>query len=195
MSVAFTGSADGTSNKHINYDARHIHLKVPSYDDSDPEPAHHSWFMGIQSSADQSSEAELEDWDKGFSEILEVYRNSPLSKCSEDFTRTVDLWAKMMGMNSDHRSKEKKTACGAKGKKADAIYQLAGEDELLDKPSDETDVAFQNAKTEMLENAGGLSTWSKLPLEERNMQTAKMIKSALISLGESKYALLSEEDQ
>ena len=151
--------------------------------------------MGLQSSADQSSEAELADWDKGFSEILAVYKNSPLGKRSKNFTQTVDLWAKMMGMNSDHCSKEKKTAHGAKEKKVDAIYQLAGEDEWLNKPSAETDIAFQKAKSEMIENAGGLSTWCKLPLEERNAQTAKMIKSALISLGESKYATLPEEEQ
>jgi hypothetical protein len=101
----------------------------------------------------------------------------------------------MMGMNSDHCSKEKKTARLGKGKKSDAVLQIAGEDEMLEKPSNETDFAFQNAKAEMIEAAGGLSAWSKLPQNERTLQSAIMVKKALISLGECKYSLLSEEEQ
>ena len=92
-------------------------------------------------------------------------------------------------MNSDYCSKEKKTAQLAKGKKTDAVFQRAGEDEMLEKSSDETDIAFQDAKADMIEAAGGLSAWCKLPQNERTLQTAMMVKKALISLGECKYSL------
>jgi hypothetical protein len=40
--LAFTANKDGTSNKHVNYDAHHINLKVSSYsDDPDEVPTHH----------------------------------------------------------------------------------------------------------------------------------------------------------
>ena len=187
---AFTASGDGTSNKHVNYDAQHVHYK-----DLDDGNTHHSCFIGIQSSADQSSETALAEWDEAFAEILEIYNNSPLAIRSHDFTRIVEIWAKMMGMHGDHCSKEKKLARLGSEKKIEAVHEIAGEDEMLDKPSEETDAAFKAARAEMMDKAGGFGAWCKLPEQERALQTAIMFKQALISLGEIKFLSLSEEEQ
>ena len=153
FSPAFTASGDGTSNKHVNYDARHVHYK-----DLQNGNVHHSRFVGIRSSADQSSETALAEWDETFFEILEIYKDSPLATRSHDFTRVVEVWAKMMGMHGDHCSKEKKIAHLASEKKIEAVHEIAGEDEMLDKPSAETDAALKAARTKMMDEAGGFHT-------------------------------------
>jgi hypothetical protein len=87
----------------------------------------------------------------------------------------------MMGMHDDHCSKEKKNAHLASEKKIEAVHEIAGEDEMLDKPSAETDAALKAARTKMMDEAGGFHTWYKLPQQERALQTAIMFKQALIS--------------
>jgi hypothetical protein len=118
--LAFTASGDGTSNKHINYDARHVHIKV-SDSASGSEPKHKSRFLGLHSAADQSAEQSVEDWLNTFSNILDVYTQSPLAKRSKHFTRLVDIMSKLMGMNADHCKKEKKIGHRMEEKKITAV--------------------------------------------------------------------------
>ena len=77
----------------------------------------------------------------------------------------------------------------------DARLQILGEDEVLDQPDAQTDPAFEKARAEMIENVGGLSALDALPYGEKALKSAMIIKNALISLGESDYAVLSEEDK
>ncbi|KIM83358.1 hypothetical protein PILCRDRAFT_7289 [Piloderma croceum F 1598] len=99
---AFTGSGDGTSNKHISYDARHVHYKVSGL--------RCSRFLGLHSSVDQSSEQEVEDWEDILADTLKMFQKSPLGKRSKTFDHVLDLMLKWMGMNTDHCSKAKKTS-------------------------------------------------------------------------------------
>ena len=73
--------------------------------------------------------------------------------------------------------------------------QILGEDEVLDQPDAQTYPAFEKAQEEMVKVAGGLSAWNALPQGEKTLQTAMIIKNALISLGEPAYTSLSEEDK
>jgi hypothetical protein len=47
----------------------------------------------------------------------------------------------------------------------------------------------------MIESVGGPSAWDALPHGEKALKSAMIIKNALISLGESAYSVLSEEDK
>jgi len=55
--LAFTASGDGTSNKHVPYDAHHINLMASSYSDNS-EPIHRNRLLGLVSSPDQSAEGQ-----------------------------------------------------------------------------------------------------------------------------------------
>ncbi|GLB43885.1 hypothetical protein LshimejAT787_1500690 [Lyophyllum shimeji] len=68
MAVAksLTLSGDSTSHRKINYDARHIQMRVPDYVSGSLEPTEDSTLairlLGVESSADHSSELARDTW-------------------------------------------------------------------------------------------------------------------------------------
>jgi hypothetical protein len=77
LNLAFTGSIDGTSNKNLNFDSRHIAFKNPSYNPADPKsPKHVNHFMCLRCTVDTSSEAEIQDWMAEFQHLLTCYQSS-----------------------------------------------------------------------------------------------------------------------
>ena len=113
---SMTFSADGTSHRSVNYNARHVHLVADNYTvPLDGKPAHSTWqrvtrTFGIQSSRDGSSEEALADWEITLKKIIEVYNGSPLGKRSGGLLSFINLLIKLMGMNTNHCAKEKKDA-------------------------------------------------------------------------------------
>jgi hypothetical protein len=101
----------------------------------------------------------------------------------------------LFAMNSDHCSTEKKLAQFLGEEVHDARLQILGEDEMLDQPDAQTDPAFKKARAEMIESVGWPSAWDALPHGEKALKSAMIIKNALISLGESTYVVLFEEDK
>src|ERR1700730_11499279 len=74
-----TMSSDGTTHKHVNFESRHIHLKLPAYDLEDNGETHKSCLVGVDSATDHSSETQLEGWKTKINDLLELYNQSPLS--------------------------------------------------------------------------------------------------------------------
>jgi len=191
----FTGSGDGTSNKHINYEGKHINVAVPSYSSADNTLHHRNRLIGINSSGDQSGEAGVQEWKNQINDFLKVYLNSPFAKRSGAFTRLVDILAKFIGMNTDHCSKEKKIARLIGEEKIAAVQELLGEKALAEKPTDEEEAIFAKARSEMIEKAGGLEAWNELSDSEHADLTEDMMKEIIVNLGEEEYASVSEEEQ
>jgi hypothetical protein len=109
--VAFTSSDDGTTNRHINYDAHHIHLMAEDYGSEDPsQKVQHTQFAGLTSSPDQSSEQEILDWKDIFADVTDVFNRSPMGKKASIYSCSLDILSKWFGSNTDHCSKEKKAA-------------------------------------------------------------------------------------
>jgi len=60
-----TMSSDGTTHKHVNFESRHIHMKVPVYSSEDPSAeVHKSHLIGVDSATDHSSQTQFDDWKK-----------------------------------------------------------------------------------------------------------------------------------
>ena len=154
-----------------------------------------SRFLGLHSSVDQSSEQEVEDWEDILGDTLKMFQKSPLGKRSKNFDRVLDLMLKWMGMNTDHCSKAKKTSRLISEKKTDAVVENLGENEVLDKSSEETDAIFEKFRIEMIDNAGGLETWNALEKHEQSICIAVMIKEATKAVGENLFSDLSAEEQ
>jgi hypothetical protein len=192
----FTVSGDGTKNKHVDYEGKHINVAVPSLSNNDDSTVHHhNRLVGINSSADQSAEAGAQEWKDQIADFLEVYVNSPFSKRSGAFARLVDILAKLLGMNTDHCTKEKKIARLIGDEKFAAIRVLLGEQVLSEKSTDEEAAIFEKARAEMIEQAGGLEAWTALSEIECADLTEAMVKDVLISVGETEYGTLSKEEQ
>jgi hypothetical protein len=187
QSGGFTASGDGTSNKNVNYDSRFVHI-------NNVDGTHKSRFLGLHSSADQSSEQQVNDWIEIISDILNVYEKSPLAQRSGNFMRLVEVLQLLKGMNSDHCGKEKKTAHGMEDKKHTASLELLGEKQMS-KDLEAASAAFTTVKTEMIRAAGGSDAWAALSQNEQAEQTAIMTKKVIISMGENSYSGLSEQER
>ena len=109
--------------------------------------------------------------------------------------RLVKAISLLKGVNTDHCSKEKKFSEIIKGKMIDAVRQLLGENEVLDKSWEDIDVLFDKAWEDMINRAGGQEAWEALSKNDQALQHAIMMKETLISLGEDKYAEISEDEQ
>ena len=180
----------------MNYDVHHINLKVSSYsDDPDEEPTHRHRLLGIVSSPDQSAEGQAEDMVEQIDDALKIYNKSPLAKRSGHFIRLVKALSLLKGLNTDHCSKEKKFSEIMKSKVLDAVRELLGEKEVLEKSWEEMDDLFNKARDDMIDRVGGQDAWEALSEADQALQHAIMLKQTLISLGEDKYAEMSEEEQ
>ena len=192
----FTGSGDGTSNRHVNFEAKHVNVAVPSYSNSDDSTLYHcNHLVGINSSADQSGEAGAKEWKDQIGDFLEVYINSPFAKRSGVFACLIDVLAKLFGMNTDHCTKEKKIARLVGEEKLAAIQVLLGEQALSEKSADEDAAIFEKARADMIQQAGGLEAWTALSEIERADMTEALVKDVMIAIGEKEFSNLSEEEQ
>jgi len=111
-------------------------------------PTHHHRFLGIVSSPDQSAEGQAEDLVEQIEDSLKIYNKSPLAKRSGHFIRLVKAISLLKGVNTDHCSKEKKFSEIMKSKVVDAVRELLGETEVLEKSWEEIDVLFDKARDE-----------------------------------------------
>ena len=96
MTEGLTMSSDGTTHKHVNFESRHFHMKVPAYGSDDPSvEMHRSHLVGVDSATDHSSQTQFEGWKKKIHDLLELYNQSPLSHHSEVTLTVSDFFAKL----------------------------------------------------------------------------------------------------
>ena len=128
---------------------------------------------------DQSSEQEVEDWNDILADTLTIFQKSPFGKRTKNFDRVIDLVAKWMGMNTDHCSKAKKTTRLVGEQKTDAVQQILGEKDMLDKSPEEADAELEKFRAKMIEDTGGIAAWNALDKNEQAIHIASMIKDAV----------------
>ncbi|GLB36660.1 hypothetical protein LshimejAT787_0309470 [Lyophyllum shimeji] len=90
----------------INYDARHIQMRVPDYASGSLEPLEDSTpaihLLGVESSADHSSELARDTWVERLKEAGELYNESPLAKRIDVKFTIRHLVHILRGMNGDY---------------------------------------------------------------------------------------------
>ena len=145
-----TISSDGTSHRSINYNSRHVNLRAETHSTNGMMEIKEqvTRFLGIHSSVDGTSEQAIKDWDAIFTKIIEIYNNSPLGQHSGTLMRLVDIFLKLLGMHSDHCSKEKKDFKLLQ--KKSAVEQLLGENKVLELSNEELLPWFFEANDEMI---------------------------------------------
>ena len=75
----------------------------------------------------------------------------------------------------------------------EVVKQILGEDAVLEMDDADVDAAFEHGQKEMIKQAGGKEAWALLSPDQHRSLSAGMIKQVLISLGESEYSDLTEE--
>jgi hypothetical protein len=162
---ALTGSGDGTSHQNVQYYSQHINLKASDYESSSRAKQHVTHFLGITPSFDSSSEESIKDWNLVLDSIVDLYNRSPLGKQHGSLLCTVDIFAKLVGMMTDHCAKEKKDVHMLEELKKSAILQQLGEQKILDSGNQELVPKFYAKYHEIISKLGGTGAWNVLPLE------------------------------
>jgi hypothetical protein len=152
-------------------------------------------FLGITPSFDSSSEESIKDWNLALGSIVDLYNRSPLGKQHGSFLCTVDIFAKLVGMMTDHCAKEKKDVHMLEELKKSAVLQQLGEQKILDSDNQELVPKFYAKYHEVISNFGGTSTWNALPLETQHAHLAKMSEDLVIDLGKDAYEMMSDKEK
>ena len=93
------------------------------------------------------------DWEVTLKKIIQLYNDSPFGKRSGSLVTFIDLLIKLMGMNTDHCSKEKKDAQLFEELKAWAVNQNLGEEVMLEMSMDEITQLFHRAESDCKGNS------------------------------------------
>ena len=189
-----TFSADGTSHLNINYNSCHVHLMAEEYNNAS-DRKHATCFLGIMSSLDGTSEQSLKDWDKTLETVADVFNRSPMGKRYGSIIRTVDVFAKLAGMLTDHCAKEKKDVAALEKRKIQAMYQKLGEDTIFSSTNAELLPNFLAAYNQMVKDYGGQEKWNNLHEDEQRERIARMTEKAVIELGKDAYEMLSDAEK
>jgi hypothetical protein len=192
---ALTGSGDGTSHRNVQYYSRHINLKASDYESSGRAKQHVTRFLGITPSFDSSSEESIKDWNLVLDSIVDLYNRSPLGKRHGSLLRTVDIFAKLVGMMTDHCAKEKKDVRTLEELKKSAVLQQLGEQKILDSGNQELVPKFYAKYCEVISKLGGTGAWNVLPLETQRAHLARMSEDLVIDLGKDVYQMMSDKEK
>ena len=193
--LGVTFSADGTTHRNINYNSRHINLKVEDYGANDGSQKRATRFLGVMSSLDGTSEQSLKDWDNALATIADIFNRSPMGKQYGQLLRTVDIFSKLAGMLTDHCAKEKKDVAALEKKKIEAMYQKLGEDVILGSENQELMPKFLDSYKQMVKDLGGQEKWNESPEEDQKERIAKMTEGIVIDLGKDAYEMLSDSEK
>nr|VWO97088.1 N/A [Ganoderma boninense] len=209
---AFTGSGDATTDRHINYEARHVLVTEPTEDGRGR--TYKNFLVGVDSTPDHTSERQVHDWIEKFSHIVKTHNESPLSYLTEGDELNLEMCAlKLKGMGGDHAADQIKTARGVAAWKKKMTCFVLGRDHVrgglgagtpgLSQANSEGDSAATSPVVELLNaeatasaiEAVGLASWETLSPEARVALFALHLKQATIHLGESLYDALPEVER
>jgi hypothetical protein len=191
-----TVSSDGTTHKHVNFESRHINMKVSTYDSDDVSATKHkSRLIGVDSATDHSSQTQAEDWKKKIDNLLELYNQSPLSKRSAVTLKMAHFFAKLQGMNGDHANDQKKLAELLEEIKQFFFHQTLGEEKLFRMEINQLIQLLTKVKENKIEKIGGTAKWNALSEKEKLDADAECISHLVLELGREAYSQLSDVEK
>ena len=135
------------------------------------------------------------DWENTLKKIIDLYNGSPFGKRVGGLVKFIELLIKLVGMNTDHCSKEKKDARLLEELKAWAVDQHLGEEPMLGLSMAEINKLFNKAEKEMIKSAGGQSKWNALSENVKANKRAKMVEAILARQGKEAFEELEESEQ
>ena len=194
--LGMTFGADGTTHRAVNYDSRHVHYKAQSYTgENDTAIKQTTRLLGVHSSLDGSSEESVKSWKQLLNGIAEIYNQSPLGQRTGHLLHVIDIFVKLTGMHSDHCAKERKDFHLMEKEKTLATHQSLGEDEILERSTQELLPIFEQANKQMIQDAGGSAKWNKLSTVEQAEHKAKMMEKLVIDVGKESFKMLSDDEK
>ncbi|KAF8221424.1 hypothetical protein L208DRAFT_1371956 [Tricholoma matsutake] len=196
---SLTISADSTSHRKINYEARHVALRTPDYRSSDltvdlnSTPSVH--LLGVDSEVDHTSEVSVAGWLDKMEDVAVTFNKSPLSQRMEcEFTMS-DLADLLRGMNGDHASNEKRTATLMKEWKTEQTFIRLGSKQLARKTPADLIIFLAGWNQKKIEAVGGIDAWNALTPMEQTLRDVALVKELQIALGKEVYNQLPGDEK
>ncbi|KAI0819139.1 hypothetical protein BC628DRAFT_1506680 [Trametes gibbosa] len=192
-SLSFTISGDATTNRAVNYEARHIlfNLSTPGTPHTS-SPLVHNCLLGVDSSLDHTSESQAQGWTSKLGELVRVYNESPLAKRRGEQLDLEGCALKLTGMGGDHAADQIKThgliACWKK----EMTYRFLARNHLGDKEkaSGMLEKLIKDALSAAIQASGGSATWSVLSSEAQVAAYVEQLNAATTQLGKALYEQL-----
>jgi len=127
--------------------------------------------------------------------IVDLHNHLPLGKQHGSILHTVNIFAKLVGMMTDHCAKEKKDVCMLEELKIAAVKQQLSEQRILDSDNQDLVPKFYVKYCEVISKSGGIHAWNALPLETHQAQLAKISEDLVIDLGKDAYEIMSNKEK
>jgi hypothetical protein len=186
-SIAITISSDGTTNRDIPWESRHIYVRESM------ETTPMKLSLGPGRAANHTSESQAAGWRNEWAEALSAYNRSPLGQ--ETKVNPLDFGRKLTGMVTDHAPDQLKLARLLREWKIECDREMRGYQAVLSVPVDDLVAMVSEENEKMTKKAGGLKAWSQLAPQVRDELVGEVLRQSRIRLGEQVYQALSEEDK
>ncbi|RPD55279.1 hypothetical protein L226DRAFT_470707 [Lentinus tigrinus ALCF2SS1-7] len=177
---SLTLSGDGTAIRNIDHIARNVYLNNGD--------SHQRLSFGVHSASNHTSEKQLQGWDALTEDYFRTYNASPRGQQSPADPRSFAV--KSAGTMADHAEDQKKFARLWEARKKTVDRELRGEralEDLLMVISEET--------LRAVEAAGGNEVWATLNATALDAQSAAIMRSSIMRVGEDAYQALSDEEK
>lgn len=199
LSTALTVSADSTSNRGVDFESRHIAMRVPDYQSGtlgvDPKSQPKIRLLCVDSTVEHTAEAAVNSFISRVEEALDFFNRSPQAQLLRKKVTIRTFMRLLKGMCGDHASKEKSAARGLADKKRDASIEDLGEDALLSLSVPDLVKYLSAWNQKKIAAAGGMDEWNKLsPLEQAQRDKALM-NEITMALGKEEYDALPPDDR
>ncbi|TFY77504.1 hypothetical protein EWM64_g6509 [Hericium alpestre] len=187
-------SGDGTSHHKITYEAWHVNLLVPSYDDQSAPPSHRTWLASVDQALDHTSETQVAGWKEHANDMSELLNASPLAQREGVEFKPDDFTCKIKGMHGDHASDQLKTAHAIEAWKASVTHMDLGWARMSEMPSEELNRISAKAIAKKVE-AIGKNAWLLLDDSGQRQHIHNALSALALKLGVLSLADLPMEDQ
>ncbi|KAF8961286.1 hypothetical protein BDZ97DRAFT_1664412 [Flammula alnicola] len=198
-SQALTISADSTSNRGIDFEARHIALHAPTYKNGDlsidPKSTPRIRLLCVDSTVEHTAAAAVEGFINRVDECLQFFNKTHYAKILKKNVKISHFLSVLKAMNGDHASKEKSAASGMAERKRKSAVDDLGEDKLLSMTVGELVEYLGAWNQKKLAQIGGKDEWDKLSALEQAKLDKKLMEDIIATLGQEEYNALSPEDR
>lgn len=203
--IAFVLAGDGTSLKHINYEAATVYMKAPAYsklsaNSSEDEiidlTVRSARFLGVHATSSHTAEVQHNTLLDVITTMCNAYNSLPSRQKSNYKCACVeDIFLKYTGQVTDHAADQKKLFRIRVDYKARLWAKRLAEDrwELL--ADDEIIEIVETERRLKLEAAGGLEAWDAMAKSAQEELETKTRAVTMARLAEEGLAALPEEEQ
>ncbi|KZP10314.1 hypothetical protein FIBSPDRAFT_913879 [Athelia psychrophila] len=192
-----TLSGDGTTNKHINFEAKHGTMRIPDYASNPSNPILSTIptqrFFGISTATDHKSETQLRGWVDLLDRMYKVYNSSPLGRRKP--LNPLEFARLATGMNTDHAEDQKKLFRLFREWKEACEREMRGEEAILSAALADLIPLLWEETERNISDAGGREGWEALSADIREAREREAYRRVCIRLGQDEMDKLTPDER